>query len=328
MRVRVDSELKSYCQAQGEDRCAKFAATRSCTRVDHLAELENTVADLSERRTSVANTPAPHLDGFDTSFDFNNIIPGSSRFGAGLEAASHGQQGSLGPPDGDAHAHTISGIRDQTCAPALLQNAHQSNVPNFSNVYDSAYGSSSSSTQQQIPYSQGYNPRPLGPANPNFPFDFGLLDTPMMDLSSAFGSSTGLSQPGTSTSTLEQVSSFSFADIPSDPFGSMPTSDPSDLLESQPSSGPVLSEPRSTALLNDRSCSFHRSPDDRIALRMEGTMRAWDKDAFAFAKVDLVNTPDPLDSAMPPFRAPNEDRHVSAGWFDPDDVPPSVRDHL
>lgn len=173
-----------------------------------------------------------------------------------------------------------------------------------------------------IPYPQSTGPRPLGQPNPNFDFDLSFLDQPMTDLNaSLFGASmTPMhmgappietptdtaskqgNQSGVTDAVMEYHDHIGFMNGPGEHRGSRVSQDVKNLRDSH---GEIFE-------LVGLEQLHPTSGPSRIS-RVDDAM----DDSFGLPQWDLEILPQ-----LP------QGRELVGGWFDPNDVPSAVRDHL
>lgn len=155
----------------------------------------------------------------------------------------------------------------------------------------------SSSMAHTLPEAQSSNPRPLQPPDPNFSFDYGLLDSTMLGLSSTFDLSATLA-------------------VPTPP---------------APYNPPTPSTPTSGAFEKLRQISMR--PDqapflEDAAERSSSSVNLIQTPEYSSG---LMNYPEDSNSSLSRFTdlpAHSPQNALSGGWFEADDVPTVVRDHL
>lgn len=172
------------------------------------------------------------------------------------------------------------------------------------------------------PYAQSSNPRPLQPPDPNFNFDFGLLDPTMVDLSTELD----LSASFTTFSNEAELRPAEDPLVPSPGLssGSATLSSVSlthttrqvarrELIEKRVL-GDEIAAFRSRAALSD-----HSAPNTAASGGIETrTDEEWQDSIEQDISSRVLG--------IPAIGLGNNG--LTGGWFDPDDVPPGVRDHL
>lgn len=173
-----------------------------------------------------------------------------------------------------------------------------------------------------MPYHQTPNPRPLQPPDPNFAYDFDLLDTTMMDLSSSFDMSSGIQDVlGALSTPFTQAPPNHHAE-PShaNPFASP---GPSSFDPSAGNGTTLAQAPISTDILEVPQANLSNGYSS-AAPPVKYGMQPWHQETLQLGEARII----PESEAGPSVSPPDEGHNLSGGWFDPDDVPPTVRDHL
>jgi hypothetical protein len=159
-------------------------------------------------------------------------------------------------------------------------------------------------SHQAYPY-QSSNPRPTQAPDPNFQFDFSLLDPSMMDLASAFNifnNNTGPAMP-------------------------------------QPCANPITGTESAFSPLSGRASSMSDMLDydqeivDELAqenpfIRLRPKLAAQYRSGTPSHTGNITTIALHGDSQHGPSPRSDFNSGLVGGWFDPDDVPSSVRDHL
>lgn len=304
--------------------------------------------------------PTPLPETFSSSFTFSAPLSSVSSFtsvpglgaGATLDANGGGSSHGAGIPAGPFGAGDMLSLADlgfpSTPAAATLdagsfggiqqqqqQQQHQhaahdlpgpSDHQNQDNLFNSASGSLPSlpppSTSHPPPYPQSTNPRPLQPPNEAFNYDFGLLDTTMVDLATtlsgtaAFDNLFGPTPPAPTPMSSDHVSTQQGPSVPVRGFHSSLNSNVSS-SSTTPSYGD--GERRRSASTSAPTTGF--TPEIGSDVMMEIS-------SYGMFTSEAHTTSAPAHSRMYAADGEAEDRGLLGGWFDPDDIPPSVRDHL
>jgi len=246
------------------------------------------IAPTNATVTPPAPSTVPLMNGYDPDFSFMYppTEPAVPIVPAPIQSVGMGAD----EPAKTPASNTNGGSTD----PSHYLHADHLHIPNV-------HTTPSPTPAAQLYDAQSSNPRPLQAPDPNFDFDFGLLDSSMMDLGSAFDLSASL-----------------FQSSPHDMF-SFPAVTPS-----------------------PRSAGSYDQLRDINALPQQGAQSSESIPHLATngqsQHVSDFNVPDFLNAASGAMissglggyvdAAPKPQNALSGGWFEADDVPSMVRDHL
>ena len=255
------------------------------------------MTDLSKNQPSP--TPATGglntscLDSYDQSFNFS-FPPTQLTFPAGPTFT--------GPPE--VSASNQNARNDPRSHHDTNYSAVPSTIPSVQPLYiqpQELYTTpiSSATFTQHVHDVRSTNPRPLQQPDPNFSFDFDLLDPTMMDLSS----------------TMNMATPFNQSMSPSTP--------PTGVTPSTPSQGFGAKLRKMTMRLDHQT--FLKDTDGAALADAEG------QNADDYSRLQSNDSFDPGNltfERITDMPTQSQQTVLTGGWFDADDVPPIVRDHL
>lgn len=308
------------------------------------AELENQLKTGQTPESSGPSPPVPSSStaeatpaGINIAQTINPASLGFTAQGFGIEATFNNATQQVHATHTHVHGHVGGDQRQQTYTPSLnsapTTTSSGTNHTTPEQQHDARYNANGTSTagSRQLPYAQSSNPRPFGPPDPNFDFDLSFLDYNVTDISqSMFNMGTGPPVP---------------------PHPNMNSS----MMPPPPGQGPPQPMPQPRVVPKDNHCinkkreavnqmSAQRGDATKAALAM-GDLVGVNGGSAPYNNGNTPATPFKHSSKTPDddvedfhYQVPTEEmsilpnipqgRELVGGWFDPNDVPPPVRDHL